>query len=72
MADKELTIFLLDASVPSTAYKYVFDTLAAKLLKGLKTDYVTVASFNSKNTVHAVAETGKFRGIEVLLEFETV
>ncbi|KAM9906852.1 hypothetical protein OXX79_001304 [Metschnikowia pulcherrima] len=72
MADKELTIFLLDASVPSTAYKYVFDTLAAKLLKGLKTDYVTVAVFNSKDTVHAVAETGKFRGIEVLLEFETV
>ncbi|KAF7998702.1 hypothetical protein HF325_006886 [Metschnikowia pulcherrima] len=72
MADKELTIFLLDASVSSTAYKYVFDTLAAKLLKGLKTDYVTVAVFNSKDTVHAVAETGKFRGIEVLLEFETV
>ncbi|GEQ70268.1 hypothetical protein JCM33374_g3944 [Metschnikowia sp. JCM 33374] len=72
MADKELTVFLLDASVPSSSYKYVLDTLAVKLLKGLKTDYVTVALFHSASTTHALASTGKFKGIDVLLNYETV
>lgn len=72
MADKELLVFVLDATVPSSSYAYLFQVLAAKLLKGLKTDYVSVALFHSANTVHAVADSGKFRGIEVLLDFETV
>lgn len=72
MAEKELTVFLLDASVLSSSYKYVFDTLASKLLKGLKTDFVTVATFHSATTNHASAETGKFKGIDILLDFETV
>lgn len=73
MADKELTVFVVEAGprVPQKAYTYLFDTLAAKLLKGLKTDYVSIVAFNSKVTNHPLVETGKFRGIDVLVDFET-
>lgn len=73
MADKELTVFVVEAGsrISNDAYHYMFDTLAGKLLKGLKTDYVSVVAFNSSVTKHALEHTGKFRGINVLADFET-
>lgn len=73
MADKEATVFVVDMglAISADAYDYMFDTLAAKLIKGLKTDYVSVVAFHSPHTKHALAETGKFRGINVLVDFET-
>lgn len=72
MADKEATVFVVDLSLAASpkAYNYMFDTLAAKLVKGLKTDYVSVVAFHSSRTNHALAETGKFQGINVLVDFE--
>lgn len=73
MADKELTVFVVETgpTIDGGDYHYVFDTLAGKLLKGLKTDYVSVVVFNSSVTDHALEHTGKFRGINVLADFET-
>lgn len=71
MADKELTVFVVEAGLPSDAYHYVYDVLALKLLKGLKTDYVSVVAFKSSVTSNALEHTGKFRGINVLADFET-
>lgn len=73
MADKELTVFVVEAGshVSQNAYHYMFDCLAAKLLKGLKTDYVSVVLFNSSKTHHLLDHTGKFRGINVVADFET-
>lgn len=73
MADKEATVFVVDVgpAISPEAYNYMFSTLATKLMKGLKTDYVSVVAFHSPHTNHALAETGKFRGINVLVDFET-
>lgn len=73
MADKELTVFVVETGphVPKKSYEYLFDCLAAKLLKGLKTDYISVVFFNSSKTNHVLDHTGKFRGIDVVADFET-
>ncbi|SGZ48106.1 CIC11C00000001930 [Sungouiella intermedia] len=73
MADKELTVFVVEAGshLSPNAYNYMFDCLAGKLLKGLKTDYVSVVVFNSLVTNHALEDSGKFRGLNVLVDFET-
>lgn len=73
MADKEATVFVVDLAPTLTGEEcgYLFDTIATKLMKGLKTDYISVVAFHSSGTRHALAETGKFRGINVLVDFET-
>lgn len=70
MADKELTVFIVDAAAPKNLYNYLFHTIAGKLLKGLKTDVVSVIIFHSQTTHHASADTGKFKGINVMMDFE--
>ena len=72
MADKELTVFVVDVGpyMHKDSYEYLFETTATKLLKGLKTDYVSVVAFHSHETNHQLELTGKFRGINVLVDFE--
>lgn len=70
MADKELTVFIVDALAPWGSYDYLFHVLAAKLLKGLKTDYVSVVAFNAAQTNHSAMDSGKFIGVNVLVDFE--
>lgn len=73
MADKELTVFVVDlAKDAGSGYKYVLDVLAGKLLRGLKTDYVSVATFNGPSTNHRLADRGAFKGVNVLIDFETI
>lgn len=71
MAEKELTVFVVDLH-PSAkqSHDYLFDVLAGKLLKGLKTDYISVLAYHSPRTEHKLAEKGVFPGIEVLVDFE--
>lgn len=71
MADKELTVFVVEAGLDNGAYHYLYDVLAGKVLKGLKTDYVSVLAYNLSVTSNALEHTGKFRGINVLADFET-
>lgn len=71
MADKELTVFVVDLASPADAHHYLYDTIAGKLLKGLKTDYVSVLTYHSVTTNHKLQDTGKFKGIDVLVDFET-
>lgn len=71
MADKELTVFVVDLHPSAVlAHDYLFDVLAGKLLKGLKTDYVSVVAYHSPTTEHKLKEKGVFPGIEVLVDFE--
>lgn len=70
MADKELTIFVVDLAAPKSLFNYLFHTFAGKLLKGLKTDLLSIVLFHSQNTSHASAASGKFKGIDVAMEFE--
>lgn len=70
MADKELTIFVVDLASPKNVCNYVLNAIAGKLLKGLKTDLVSVVLFHSQTTSHSSASSGKFKGINVLLDFE--
>lgn len=72
MADKELTVFVVDLHplVRAKHLHYVFDVLAGKLLKGLKTDYVSVVGFHAPETKHKLADRGVFKGICVLVDFE--
>lgn len=72
MADKELTVFVVDLAATKRLFDYLFHVLAGKLIKGLKTDLVSVMLFHSPTTVHALASSGKFKGIQVLMEFEQV
>lgn len=70
--DKELTVFAVDASAASTDVLYLFDTLAGKLLRGLKTDYVSVVLYHSSTTQcpdEGLME-GRVDGLEVLVDFE--
>ena len=69
MADKELTVFVVDLAAPICLFTYLFHTFAAKLIKGLKTDLVSVVLFHSKMTQHNAA-SGKFKGINVLMNNE--
>lgn len=72
MADKELTAFVVDLNPNAIAsHYYLYDVLAAKLLKGLKTDYISVLAFHSPHTEHKLADKGVFPGIQVLCDFET-
>lgn len=70
MADKELTIFVVDLAAPKSPLSYLFHTFAGKLLKGLKTDLLSVVLFHSQETSHASASSGKFKGIDVVMDFE--
>lgn len=71
MADKELTVFVVDLHPEARpSHDYLFDVLAGKLLKGLKTDYVSVVAYHSSNTEHKLADKGVFPGIEVLIDFK--
>lgn len=73
MADKELTVFVVDLH-PLTAIgglEYVFDVLAGKLLKGLKTDYVSMVALHAPETHHELAEKGVFKGVHVITDFQT-
>lgn len=71
MADKELTVFVVEAGLDNEAYHYLYEVLAGKLIKGLKTDCVSVLEYNLSVTSNALEHTGKFRGINVLADFET-
>lgn len=70
MADKELTVYVVDMAAPEARH-YMYDTLAGKLLRGLKTDYVSVVAFHDTRTNHQLAHTGKFQGVNVVVDFET-
>ncbi|KAM3123908.1 hypothetical protein CJJ07_003638 [Candidozyma auris] len=72
MADKELTVFVVDLH-PAAAFShdYLYEVLSGKLLKGLKTDYVSVVGYHSPLTKHELAEKKVFPGVNVLSNFET-
>lgn len=70
MVDKELTIFVVDLAAPKRLFEYLLHTVAAKLIRGLKTDYLSVVLFHSPTTSHSSASSGQFKGVNVLIEFE--
>lgn len=72
MADKELTVFVVDAHPKAfPGYTYLFDVLAGKLLRGLKTDSFSLVAFHATSTNHKLADKGVFPGIDVQVDFET-
>lgn len=82
MADKEITTFVVDLSpsmgekynnTPDTnldiGLKYFYDLVIAKVLRGRKTDYVSVIAVNSPLTDNPYAGAGgSFQNIEVVCE----
>lgn len=80
MADKEITTFVVDVSSSMGAtrllrlvldldfgLKYLYDLVAAKALRGRKTDYVTVVAVHSARTDNPYAGDA-FQQIEVVCE----
>lgn len=80
MADKEITTFVVDVSLSMGAMrqlrlvldldfglKYLYDLVAAKALRGRKTDYVTVIAVHSARTDNPYAGDA-FQQIEVVCE----
>lgn len=79
MASKEITTFIIDLS-PSMAKKsngrnfsdldyglnYFYDILASKILKGRKTDYISVIACHSPRTDNPFSSDGAFKNIEVI------
>lgn len=71
---KEITVFVVDLS--STAQElrlartYLENVVTAKILKGRKTDYVSVVAAYSPTTEHAYASQGMFKHVEVLCHKE--
>lgn len=71
---KEITIFVFDLSCTSgelqTCLSYFNDVVITKILKGRKTDYVSIIGCYSPITAHAYADEGMFKHIEVVCHKE--
>lgn len=79
MASKEITIFIVDLS-PSMAnksngrnisdleygLKYFYDIVTNKILRGRKTDYISVITCHSNKTDNPFASEDSFRNIEIV------
>lgn len=70
--DKEATVFVVDTGplADPAGIDYVLAVYAEKLQRGLKTDIMAVLAYNSPITNHAVADLGKFPGIDVISELQ--
>lgn len=70
--DKEATVFVVDTGplADPAGIDYVLAVYAEKLQRGLKTDLIAVLAYNSPITSHAVADLGKFPGIDVISELQ--